>query len=512
MKRLYLLWLLHLPFFLLAQKHDANWVYSSSNPDDSLICTLGFNDSVLTYYLISGPILASSSASYSFNNGTLQCYSDGRKMYTKDSKVIQNGDSLDYVDAWVKPPKGTSIDFYTGVFLPFPNMQDKWAVYLQTIVNHHSIDDQDIGLCYSIVDLEANQWEGKVISKQNLLMDSVYQYTCIQHGNGQDWWIVGHKYNKVDFEIYLLTTEGFQYISRQFFDMPVYDYNYNRSPVISSEMGDWIYLQFAIHAGYLFNFDRCQGVLEFKTEVAVPDSVDLPNPFNYGMAFPISSPSGKLMYSMFRDQVKKDNKMVSRFRLMQANLDSSLPVFQFLTHEEILSYAFGYPELGLDGKIYSHHLDETGKLNFLSIIHRPDDLMDGCGLEVPGKPFPSGFRTSSTPRFPNYRLGPLVGSECDTVTTSVAVPEMGKTYDMTLTPNPSSGPVDVEITLPEYQGHQVGCEVIDGLGRTVSSHTFPHFSYRHSLDASAFAPGLYVVQLIVDGRVVKAEKLVVVGR
>ncbi|MBK7344725.1 MAG: T9SS type A sorting domain-containing protein [Saprospiraceae bacterium] len=155
-------------------------------------------------------------------------------------------------------------------------------------------------------------------------------------------------------------------------------------------------------------------------------------------------------------------------------------------------------------------MDETGKLNFLSIIHRPDDLMDGCGLV--GKPFPSGFRTSSTPRFPNYRLGPLVGSECDTVTTSVAVPEMGKTYDMTLTPNPSSGPVDVEITLPEYQGHQVGCEVIDGLGRTVSSHTFPHFSYRHSLDASAFAPGLYVVQLIVDGRVVKAEKLVVVGR
>ncbi|MBK7344835.1 MAG: T9SS type A sorting domain-containing protein [Saprospiraceae bacterium] len=78
-------------------------------------------------------------------------------------------------------------------------------------------------------------------------------------------------------------------------------------------------------------------------------------------------------------------------------------------------------------------------------------------------------------------------------------------------PNPSAGPVDVEITLPDYQGHTVICDVIDSLGKTVSSHTFPPFSYRHSQDTFAFAPGLYVVQLIVDGRVVKAEKLVVVG-
>ena len=478
-----------------------------------MMCILSFQDSTTSFKLDNASILAGSSASFSNSNGTFKCYSEGSKMYTSEFNEMENGDSLDYIDAWVKPPKGLSgSDLFTGLFLPWPKMEDSKAAYMQTVVNHHSIDDQDIGLCYSIVDLEANQGEGKVNSKQNLLMDSVYQYTCIRHGNGLDWWIVGHKYNKVDFEIYLLTTVGFQYVSRQYFDMPFYDYHYNRSPIISSEMGDWIYLQFAIHAGYLFNFDRCQGLIEFKTEVAVPDSVDLPNTFNYGMAFPISSPSGKLMYSMFRDQVKKDNKMVSRFRLMQANLDSNVPVFQFLTHEEILSYAFGYPEHGPDGKIYSKHLDETGKLNFLSIIHRPDDLMDGCGLEVPGKEFPSGFRTVSTPRFPNYRLGPLVGSECDTVTTSVAVPEMGKTYDMTLTPNPSSGPVDVEITLPDYQGHTVICDVIDGLGKTVSTHAFPPFSYRQTLDVSAFAPGLYVVQLIVDGRVVKAEKLVVVGR
>ncbi|MCB9313802.1 MAG: hypothetical protein H6568_13665 [Lewinellaceae bacterium] len=72
-----------------------------------------------------------------------------------------------------------------------------------------------------------------------------------------------------------------------------------------------------------------------------------------------------------------------------------------------------------------------------------------------------------------------------------------------------SGPVDVEITLPEYQGHKVICAVINGLGKTESTHTFPLFSFWHTLDVSTLAPGLYVVQLVVDGRVVQVERLVV---
>ncbi|MBK7344837.1 MAG: hypothetical protein IPJ06_18105 [Saprospiraceae bacterium] len=126
------------------------------------------------------------------------------------------------------------------------------------------------------------------------------------------------------------------------------------------------------------------------------------------------------------------------------------------------------------------------------------------------KAFPPGFDTPSTPRS-NYNGGLFPeGSECDTVTTSVAVPEMGKTYDLTLTPNPSSGPVDMEITLPEYQGHKVIVPSLTALADSVQS-SLPTVQLPAYVGCLCFRSWLYVVQLIADGRVVKTEKLVVVG-
>lgn len=501
-----LLWCIIFTPCLMAQMHDANWVFTEMSTEDS-ICILNFDGTSSSFQLFESPLTASSSASYSNSSGLLKCFSNGVQMYNSNFILMENGDSLGYSADWDSiPVYYTGGEFYSGEFLPWPGQVDKKAVYLHYVVYYFTSSYRHKELWYSIVDLDANDGKGKVIEKNIILSDSVYHFTCIQHGNGKDWWVISMKENLVDFDIYLLSEFGIEYIKNQSFSLPVFYSNYNRSPLISSQRGDWIYRQFNHEPGYLFHFDRCTGEIQYKTEIGIPDTIPVPNSF--GMRVPISSPNGQFIYSNFYDQVIVNGKKISRPRLMQANLEVTDPSFQFLTHEDLTDDVIFFPEHSPNGEILYVHIKEDSIYSLIT-IHRPDDPLDECGLEIPGKAFPQGFRTPSTPRFPNYRLGPLVGSACDTVTTSVAVPEMNKMYDMTLTPNPCSGPVDIEITLPEYQGHKVMCAVMDGLGGTVSTHTFPPFSYRHILDASTFAPGLYVVQLIVDGQVVKAEKMVV---
>lgn len=501
-----LLWCIIYTPCLLAQMHDANWVFTELSTEDS-VCILNFDGSSSSFQLFESPITASSSASYSNSSGLLKGFSNGVQMYNSNFSIMENGDSLGYSADWDSiPVYYTGGEFFSGEFLPWPGQADNKAVYLHYVVYYFTSSYRHKELWYTIVDLNANDGKGKVVEKNVVLSDDVYHFTCIQHGNGKDWWIISMKENLIDFDIYLLSQSGFQFVSNQTFPLPLYYSNYNKSPLISSPQGDWLYLQFNHEPGYLFDFNRCNGEIEYSIDVDIPDSIVVINPF--GMRAPIGSPNGQFIYSVFYDQVTVNGKKISRPRLMQADLSSQNPAFHFLEHVDLTDDAIFWPEHTPNDEIYYTYIQDDTVFSLIT-IHRPDDPLDECGLEIPGKAFPQGFRTPSTPRFPNYRLGPMVGSDCDTVTTSVSIPETGKTFDMMLTPNPSSGPVDVEITLPEYQGHNVKCDVIDGLGKTVSTHSFPPFSYRHTLDVSAFAPGLYVVQLIVDGQVVQVERLVV---
>ncbi|MBK7344834.1 MAG: hypothetical protein IPJ06_18090 [Saprospiraceae bacterium] len=136
----------------------------------------------------------------------------------------------------------------------------------------------------------------------------MYHFTTIQHGNGKDWWIISMKENLIEFDIYLLSESGFQSVSTQTFPLPVYFSNHNRSPLISSPKGEWIYRQFISNSGYLFNFDRCSGKITYNAEVLIPDSISIPKDDVYGMKYPIGSPAGRFIYACFIDKITINGK------------------------------------------------------------------------------------------------------------------------------------------------------------------------------------------------------------
>ncbi|MCS7036399.1 MAG: PKD domain-containing protein [Saprospiraceae bacterium] len=68
-------------------------------------------------------------------------------------------------------------------------------------------------------------------------------------------------------------------------------------------------------------------------------------------------------------------------------------------------------QLAPDGKIYS---SATNGARYLHVIHRPDEEGLGCQYQQHGIQLYK-YNDFSVPNFPNYRLGPLDGSPCDTL-------------------------------------------------------------------------------------------------
>ena len=107
--------------------------------------------------------------------------------------------------------------------------------------------------------------------------------------------------------------------------------------------------------------------------------------------------------------------------------------------------------------------------------------------------------------YPNYRLGALEGSPCDTIVSSseeLAVSEI-KVF-----PNPASSQITIDITTPQWAHEDVQISVYDVLGRQVHSHQMPPYSYLHRIDIRSWAKGIYMVHLMQGEQSVVVEKVV----
>ncbi|MCB0535159.1 MAG: PKD domain-containing protein [Saprospiraceae bacterium] len=68
-------------------------------------------------------------------------------------------------------------------------------------------------------------------------------------------------------------------------------------------------------------------------------------------------------------------------------------------------------QLAPDGKLY---MNSAATVNTMHIVHQPDLPGVACRFEQHGVQLPT-LNNWSMPNFPNYRLGPLDGSPCDTL-------------------------------------------------------------------------------------------------
>ena len=127
------------------------------------------------------------------NSGNLLFYTDGIRVWNRNHVVMPNGTGL------LGDPSSTQ----SAVIVPKPNFPNLYYVF--TVDELGKIN----GLNYSIIDLTLDNGLGDIVSKNNLLATPCLEkITVVKHANGNDFWVIAHKYGNSQFICYLLTPSG----------------------------------------------------------------------------------------------------------------------------------------------------------------------------------------------------------------------------------------------------------------------------------------------------------------
>lgn len=394
---------------------------------------------------------------------------------------MPNGDSI------LTGPLDPFSSITQGVLiLPYPNFPDQYVVF------SIGVDQARLTPFYSVVNIALDGGLGDVMpSKKGIILDSLEvseKCAAVKHANGRDWWIVQYRWWKRDvlqsdstFVFYLLSPDGVTLSHTQTIGLD--GIGKSRGELVFSEDGTKVGFSGTLGI-QVYGFDRCSGLL---TEPLMR----LPGQWGYGGAF---SPDGRFFY--FTTEV---NRQLYQYDLEPISNSDSL----ILIHEETNpSFVFGQLELGKDNRLYANVTVYTTFMpsivqEYLHVINEPNSY----GLSSDFQPFQydlqGNLATAGLPNMPNYDLGRLEGSPCDTVyavdtTSSLSTPPMLEKW--TVSPTVSSDWFTVHGTLGTTTAVQL--TVHDALGRMVLHQEGP---LPQRMDLSAKPAGAYFIRAF-DGQ------------
>ena len=307
--------------------------------------------------------------------------------------------------AEIHPPVAGGQAIPQGILgLPFPGKGHQYALihvprgYVGPPISTVGV----LKLFYTIIDMGQNNGLGAVVDKSiPLLIDTLQlgKLKAVKHANGRDWWVlVPEAYTNNIYRI-LFDPEGFRVMGKQTIGSKLYPgagqadfspdgFRYAIFDTYNSSMPD---------AVDVYDFDRCTGLLS--------------NPRHFELW--ISSYAGGLTFSPnSRYLYVHTSLVVAQYDLEAPDLEASrVEVAWYDGYESPFPTHFFAGQLAPDGKIY---ISTSNGTDVLHVIHRPDEAGVACMLEQHGIRVPT-YNATSMPNFPNYRLGPLDGSPCDTL-------------------------------------------------------------------------------------------------
>jgi hypothetical protein len=120
--------------------------------------------------------------------GNLLFYSDGVTVYTSGNTEMQNGTGL----------FGSSSSTQTCLIVPRPST-NKYYIFTTSI---------EKGLRYSVVDMDLQNGEGQVISKNNSLLLATEKVAATKHSNGTDYWVASHTTGTTSYSVRKVSSAG----------------------------------------------------------------------------------------------------------------------------------------------------------------------------------------------------------------------------------------------------------------------------------------------------------------
>lgn len=455
------------------QMHDANWVISTGlNGTNTLLhFTQGSTvpSAVSTNSTI--PVIITN-ASISDAQGNLLFFTNGIHVYDRNFQIIPGCIiSTPYSAQLVT----TGLDMWNSfVFLPYPNDSNKYLLFYvtpeQIFVNLPQCTNgawSATHVYYTVLDKTLNGGNGGVvIANQVAVADTFAKFSGLgvtKHANGRDWWILIKEACNDSYKRILFGDTGIKLVASQSIGPVFNNLGYVAIPRFAPD-GSIFSLVSNGAMMTLYNFDRCTGLLSspiFLTDTNFLQEFSPNSLVLYRASLPSGSKTSQYDLSLYNQPGAVQNSL--RF------VDTDLMDTASCSGPGSIMGSAGAaqsPALAPNGKIYWGHTG--GKCN-LSVINYPDSLDTLCQMEMNTVLLPNPHN-GALPYFPNYRLGPLPGSGCDSLT---SVHEL-QAQDISLYPNPASDRVQISasralngalITLFNVQGQQL-LQQTPGFGTT----------------------------------------------
>jgi len=399
---------LYLSIFLLslnAQKLDYTW-YMGYDPFDNPIDE-DFGTTMLSFNNLDQPTsvhLYGSKLDFNHTNAGI-CNEEGSVLFYFNGQDIEDA-------SFENMPGGTGINFEPddefgynlpqgAIVLPWPGLSDHYVLF------HETLGTSWFGwgayeLRYSIIDMNDNNGLGEVVQRRRFLLYEPLafgQLTATKHANGRDWWLLVNTRDSNLYYRYLLDPSGVRRMEDQAVGETVLagvgqavfspdGTRYARFNSVSAAAGRFV---------DIYSFDRCTGLLSNPIKFQFD-----PNTLAGGAAI---SPNSRYLYTSYR-------LAIDQYDLQAPDiLASRQTVAEYDGFGDPFPTTFYQIQLAPDGKMY---ICAANGSKYLHIIHQPDLPGLACQVEQHGYQLPT-YNASSIPNFPNYRLGPIDGSPCDTL-------------------------------------------------------------------------------------------------
>jgi hypothetical protein len=334
------------------------------------------------------------------------------EVYESNGNMMVNGDSI-----------VSALWYNEGTITQYPNSPSQYYVFTIGVTGA-------FGLYYSIVDMSLNNGLGAVIQKNVQLLSYPANdgLIALKHGNGRDWWVLFRRWNAPPNDEYFKFLVSPAGISGPFIQHIGTSINSGFMRFQFNKAGTQLAMINYDGLIELFDFDRCTGDL-YNYKLIRPKNTAPPSPalwsceFSYNNSYLYISAGEQTIYLIQLD-------------LQNANIWQSADT---IYSDTTIIYGTGALKRGPDKKIYWSRTYYDSLLNgypypdtlfnvyntHLSVINEPDSAGSKCNF-TPYSFYLGGARTySGLPNNPDYDLGRLVGSACDTLQW-VSTPETPK--------------------------------------------------------------------------------------
>ncbi len=425
------------------------------------------------------------------SSGNLLFVTNGFYIADATDDTMQNGSGLNpsVYTSWY--PDGLP-PMQMNIIIPDPASSNIYYLF------HTTVDDP-VGdllskyLYVSIVDMSQNSGLGSVtIKNQILLSDSltIGNLTACKHANGRDWWLIKHKAFSNLYVFFLITPFGIQGPLIQ--NIGKYRINDVGQSAFSPNGNYFAYYNLDGQNAdiEIFNFNRCTGILSNPAHIAINDSAT-----GVGIAF---SPNSQFLYV-------SSLRYVYQFDVTSTNIPATQTTVAlwdgFYSPNPPFGTYFDIAQLAPDGKIYIGTGNSTLHLH---VINQPDSAGLACDLVQHGVSLPA-FNYNSLPNHPNYFLGALAGSPCDSLTS--LNDDLAFDFKFVVYPNPNSGVFNIGYQLPQNTSGIL--EIYDVNGRIIWSRPLPAWSTLQKIVLSdKITSGIYLI-VIKAGNGYSSRKLMI---